>query len=268
MIEEAQRLYSLPPGEFVVARKALVSELKGAGRNDDADTVGKLQKPSVVEHALNAAAWAHPELLQRWAKAARTAIEAQSAAIGGGGAGDLRQATAELRAVTNEVVDGAIEATGDESKRPALLSMIRQLTTVGGITLLAAGVLGSVDPDTDEDLFTGAPIPPPRPESTKETRAKPEKAERAAVKERPQPVEKGPTKAELAQRERAERRRRAAEDAVHEAESAVRRAEAEVRGAKDAAAKAATRLERAERDLRLAHTKLDDRRAGLRTLDS
>jgi hypothetical protein len=47
------RLYSVPPAEFVAERQALVRALRSEGRKDDAAAVGALRKPTRVAWAIN-----------------------------------------------------------------------------------------------------------------------------------------------------------------------------------------------------------------------
>ncbi len=156
--DAALDLYGLPPGEFVGARNALVKSLKRDKRTDDAAAVAALRRPSVADHAINAAARADAQLATVWAAAVVSVADAQSAAIGGGDADDLRAATIALREATRELADRAVAVLANESKRNEVLGALRAATTRPGAAMVAAGILGAADP-TDE-LFAGAPEPP------------------------------------------------------------------------------------------------------------
>ncbi len=153
----AAELYGLAPTEFVAGRNAMVKALKRAKQADDATIVAALRRPSLADHAVNAAARADPGLAQRWAAAVVAVAEAQSSAIGGGTAGALRDTTANLRAETGHLVDAAVAAIGDETKRNDVLAALRAATTRPGAALVATGILGAADPD--DELFAGAPEP-------------------------------------------------------------------------------------------------------------
>jgi hypothetical protein len=157
---EVARLYALDIGSFVAERTALTKEWKKGRRRDDAAVIAALRKPSVVEHAVNAAARSRPLVVRRWAAAIRRADSAQSAAIGGADATDLRSAMADVRAATSELVDAAVTAGGDETKRADIISLIRRLAA-GSTALVVAGVIGSAAAPVEE-LFAGAPDPPER----------------------------------------------------------------------------------------------------------
>ena len=88
--EAALDLYGLAPGEFVGARNALVKSLKREKRTEDAAAVAALRRPSVADHAINAAARADAQLAAVWAAAVVSVSDEQSAAIGGGWRTNLR----------------------------------------------------------------------------------------------------------------------------------------------------------------------------------
>jgi hypothetical protein len=160
LAEEVARLYALAPDAFVAERNSLSKAWKREGRKDEATVIAGLRKPSVVESALNRTARRDPATTGAWGEAARRADAAQSAAIGGGEAADLRQAMAELRTATAALVDAAVRTIGDEAKRDDIAALLRTMP-VGGVPQVIAGVLGSA-PVPDDELFAGAPAPPRR----------------------------------------------------------------------------------------------------------
>lgn len=125
-MDEADRLYAVPPEEFVAARNALAKELRSAGRRADAAVVAKLRRPTPAAWALDQVARTAPDLLEA-ALAAGAALREASDAVAAGGSADLRTATAEERAAATEVVRAAAEHLGRraDALRPVLLATLR-----------------------------------------------------------------------------------------------------------------------------------------------
>jgi hypothetical protein len=71
-------LYSLPLDQFTAARDTLARWLRSQDRGDEAETVGKLRKPSVAAWALNRASRSNPDLVQRLRESHRLLREANS----------------------------------------------------------------------------------------------------------------------------------------------------------------------------------------------
>ena len=226
-----RRLYSLEPSDFTAERNAVVKELKKAKRADDAAFIAGLRKPSAIEHALNTVAREKNDVVARWAKAVGSAVDAQSATIGGGSGTVFREATAELRTATTALVNAAVAALGGGdagTKRGQVATAVQALSAGNGPRLLADGLVGSATLETDTDLFAGAPDPPPRA--------------KAAVK-----PPKGPSPSELAKRKRVEDKRKTAASDVEHAESALRAAERALAAAKARLQKADDELEALDR---------------------
>lgn len=226
-----RRLYSLEPSDFTAERNAVVKELKKAKRADDAAFIAGLRKPSAIEHALNTVAREKNDVVARWTKAVASAVDAQSATIGGGSGTAFREATAELRTATAALVNAAVAALGGGdagTKRGQVATAVQALSAGNGPRLLADGLVGSATLETDTDLFAGAPDPPPRA--------------KAAVK-----PPKGPSPSELAKRKRVEDKRKTAASDVEHAESALRAAERALAAAKARLQKADDELEALDR---------------------
>jgi hypothetical protein len=212
-----RRLYSLDPSDFTAERNAVVKDLKKAKRSDEAALVAALRKPSAVEHALNTVAREKPDVVVRWARAVTSAVDAQSATIGGLPGANFREATAELRTATGTLVNTAVAALGNgdaQTKRGQVAAAVQALSAGNGPRLLVDGLVGSASLETDTDLFAGAPDPPPRPKAA---------AARPA---------KGPSPSEVAKRKRVEDKRKTASRDVEHAESALRSAEKSLATAK------------------------------------
>src|SRR4051794_35199931 len=93
-------LYGLPLEEFTPARDAAARALRKAGEREAAAQVAKLPKPSPAAWAANQVAREQPELIAALLDAGAALRAAQDAAMSGGGAASLREATlAERRAV-------------------------------------------------------------------------------------------------------------------------------------------------------------------------
>lgn len=90
-------LFTVPPGEFIAQRNALVKELSDAGRDDDARTVKQLKKPSMAIWAINQAVRAHPEEVRRLLDAAQVLRKAQRAALTDHGRDELEAAAKRSR---------------------------------------------------------------------------------------------------------------------------------------------------------------------------
>jgi len=260
LTDEVVRLYALPADEFTAARNAIVKEWKRAGRKDDAATIAALRKPSVIESAINHTAHRDPSTTSAWADAARAADAAQSATIGGADAADLRAAVAELRTATAALVDAVVLTIGDDARRDDVATLLRAVP-VGAVHQVTAGVLGSAD-RADDDLFAGAPSPPPRARAERRAPDRPAQG-RTRAKPGPKPAPEKPRAAP--KRVGPSARERELDAAV-----AKRRAELDAAtAARDAAQEelddATRRLDTATRDRAAAERALTNAEAELRT---
>ncbi len=248
--EEVARLYGLAPEAFVAERNATAKAWKKAARSEDAATLAALRKPSVVEDAVNRAARRSPAVVDRWFRALHDAGDAQSATIGGAKPEALRSALAELRAATAALVDAAAEAIGDTTKRTAIEALVRS-TSVAGAEQVRSGVVGSAVV-VDDELFAGAPEPPPRaerqgsaPHAAQRARNTHAVAVEAVADEEPVLAQPQPDAAAL------ERRRRLEADRG-ELEHRLVGSERDVETARVARAAARAKLDSSERELAAA----------------
>jgi hypothetical protein len=128
--------------EFVARREALVRELRGAGRRDEAAEIKALRKPKALAWALDAGALADPDATAELAAAVDAMNDAQ------GGDGDVRAAIARLRAAEEAMVAAAHEAARAHDNpvdRTAVAASLRAV--VGSPASLAALLAGRlVDP--------------------------------------------------------------------------------------------------------------------------
>ncbi|MDO5503357.1 MAG: hypothetical protein Q4G67_09325 [Actinomycetia bacterium] len=63
VVAAAQRLYGVPPEEFIAARKAEVSHAKDDGQKEAAAEIGRLRKPDVAAWALNQVVRERPDVV-------------------------------------------------------------------------------------------------------------------------------------------------------------------------------------------------------------
>lgn len=220
MIDEADRLYSLPLEEFTAERDALAKALRAEGRRGDADAVKALRKPTVT-------VWAVNQVMRTQRKAARSLIAAADRASA---KPSDRDALAAHRAALDELTTaaaGLLSGKGKALSDDALLR-VRDALHAGSLDRdvrddFAAGRLSAEPAPVGFGALSGMPDPPPA--------RKPPPA--------PAPRPKRPTAREqAAARELAAARRR------------VERAEQRV-------ATARARLDEAERELADARAELD-----------
>lgn len=115
-------LFKLPLGEFTAARNALSAQLKKAGRQEQADEVKALTKPTVSAWAVNQLYWRHRKLFDRLLDSGERLRRAQQSGASTREPADARRAViAELNANAEALLrDGEYGATRD---------MLRRVTT-------------------------------------------------------------------------------------------------------------------------------------------
>src|SRR4051812_10117795 len=105
---DVDHLYALPLEEFTPARDAAAKEIRKAGDKETAARVAKLPKPTPAAWTANQVARAQPELIAALLDAGAALRAAQDAAISGGGAAALREATLNERHAIDEVMRAAV----------------------------------------------------------------------------------------------------------------------------------------------------------------
>jgi DNA-binding phage protein len=98
--EIADRLYGLPIEEFTSARNDAATELRNAGRRDEADEVKALRKPTSAAAAVNRLVREHGDQVEEYLAAAAALRDAQFA-----GKGDVAAATKLGRETLDRLVD-------------------------------------------------------------------------------------------------------------------------------------------------------------------
>ena len=254
VLAEARDLYALPPDGFIAARDALVRELKGAGRGDEAAAVKSLRKPSVVAWAVNRAAREAPDQVAALREAGRALRRAQRKALSGGGGDELRAATDERRAVVQQLVAVAVAAIGERgaSHRDAIAATLEaaaiddelgERLSAGTLDKEAQPAAGFGALEGFEVLVGGAAG------GRATTEPEPEEDPAAVRRERAKEARESAKRADAAERLADKARARAddlREKAVTAAESA-KEAESEARRLADEARTERKRAERAEK---------------------
>src|SRR5450432_3732820 len=117
--DETDRLFVVPPAEFVAARKVLASALKAAGRRAEAAAIEKRPRPSVSTWATNQVARREPDLIRELGE-----VTARLQAAGGP---DYAEAMAQHRAVLKTLRAKAEEALIAAGLRAALSALAQVL---------------------------------------------------------------------------------------------------------------------------------------------
>jgi len=257
---DLRALYSVPPAEFVVARKALVGALKAEQRKAEAAAVQQLRRPRLAEHGLNLVARSQPVLVARWAAAVTDMDVAQSHAIGGGGAAQLREVTGTLRGAHAAVLQAAVHELGESgaAQRADINDTLRSLAHPEGVPLLTAGIVGS-EQLGELALFAGAPEPVVQRDRVLSPEPTPKRREQAAGQQGA--AEKSPTpRVDVRELRKLERQAAAALAESEHAELALAAARAALTEAKTAVAAATDRAANARKTARGVDTALTELR--------
>jgi hypothetical protein len=264
---DIDKLYQLPLADFTAARNALAKTLKG----EQAATVKRLEKPTLVPWAVNQLYWRERKTFDRLMASGRALRAAQIAALKGKSA-DLREATAEHREVLAAAVATASQLAADAGAKPqtdALSRMLEALSLAQEAPADAGRLTDLVQPAGFEALAGVTPVAKlsaspaaqggrSAPSAGETTRRPPGAASKTSA----------PTAAEsAAERRRAERaaaERKAAETAVHASERQLDRARAALARAGSHADAVRQQLERAERDAADARKAVEDAERQLR----
>jgi hypothetical protein len=119
------RLYELPPDQFVDARGALRKELRATGNRDEADWVGRLRKPTVAAGTVNRLVRSEQGRVAVLLEAGERLRGAQEGlAQGTADAGELRQAGEEERRSVSDLVAAARELEAAEAPSATVLERV------------------------------------------------------------------------------------------------------------------------------------------------
>lgn len=116
--EGIDRLYELPPEEFVAARGELAKRLRGEGDAAAARRVAALKRPTVAAWAVNQAARRRPELVRDLLEAGDRLRQAQRRALSGLRGDTLRTAGGERRAAVDRLLAVAASALAESGRSP------------------------------------------------------------------------------------------------------------------------------------------------------
>jgi hypothetical protein len=254
VLPAARDLYAQPPDGFIAARDALVKELKAAGKDDDAATVKKLRRPSVVAWAVNQAAREAPDQVTALRDAGQALRRAQRKALSGGGGDELRAATDERRAVVQQLVAAAVAAIGERgtSHRDAIAATLEAAAVDDELgERLSAGMLDKeAQPTAGFGAIEGFEVLTGGAAGGRATaEAEPEEDPAAVKRERAKEAREAVRRADAAERV-AEKARARADDLKEKsaaAAEAAKEAETEARRLADEARTERKRADRAEK---------------------
>ena len=192
---EIQRLYGLPFGEFTAARNTLAKDLKKQGDKDAAEEVASLPKPTVSAWAVNHLFTTDSERMEELLASGERARKALRSILSGGDPGALRDAIQEARDLANDLRDRAVEAVGEETRKPGPAIVDRIATNLQSLAFSPAAEpvieRGWMDvdlPPVGFEVLAGlqlAALPkrapkPPKPAPEKKPAPAPVKADREA----------------------------------------------------------------------------------------
>jgi hypothetical protein len=230
---ETERLYAVPPEEFVKERDALARELRGAGRGDQADRVRQLRRPSV-------ALWAVNQLARRRELDLRRLLRAGERLRGG-----ERRAADDIAAEIDRLVRAARTVVEDSDRRASDDALQRVAST------LRAAVADETHARALAEGRLTEEVAPAGFESM------------AALVGAPAPTgdgERRPARATAASRRRDRARVRAAQEALSEARTQARELRRAADEAERQAGRARAAAERAEADVERAERRLAELR--------
>ncbi len=158
-MDTVDRLYRLPPDEFVAARDELARQLRTSGERVQATEVKALRRPSVAAWALNQVARQRRGDIDTLIEIAEELRRAQQQALTGGEADDLRKASRRRRELVGTLTEAAhsvLTRTGRDA-RPQLAAITAILDAAvanpGVAAVLRTGRLVAEPEPGDLDAF-------------------------------------------------------------------------------------------------------------------
>jgi hypothetical protein len=223
---ELDRLYALPPEEFIAARNELTSRLRKAGQKEAAESVRALRKPSIPVWAVNQLARLHRKEMDALVDAGERLRRAQERAFAGEGGEGVRATTADERAAIRALTKLGERLLAAES-RPATkptLERIAGTLRAAAVDPAASALLvaGRLPDEVESPGFSAlASLAPPRRRG--KTRRADERVDLAARREHEQRVRRLQKRVEQLRRKEAEAARKAerAERAAVDARAAA-----------------------------------------------
>ena len=247
-------LFQLPPAEFTAARNALAGKLKKAGKDEEADRVKGLPKPSLPAWAVNQLYWRHRKAFDQLIEAGERFRTAQGAQLSGKNA-DLRgplEARREALSELTKLAAGVLRhaghnATPDLTRR--VTTTLEALATYGAHP--GAPPAGRLTDDIDPPGFEALAALVPQVGRTKRAGTEPSRVIPFQQKTRePKTGKKKASPEEEARRREEERKAEiaAAKAALAESERALRDAKREAEQAEAELKKAAARAKETEKE--------------------
>jgi hypothetical protein len=240
---ELDRLFGAPPDEFVAARKEVARRLADDGREEEAEQVRALRKPSLPTWAANQVARQAKKDVKRLLDATARVRKVQ-----GEGRGDFAAARGDLDSALDDLVGAAraaIEGAGKKATESTLRRVeqtLRGAATTEPDDLRRGALTQEVEPAGFEALLGSVPAGGPR---------------RAPTPSRPAPSEVAEARRRLSSaREAARERAKAAREAERTASTALKAWER----ARDEAERAGAELEQAEALVAEAEQRLEELR--------
>jgi hypothetical protein len=266
VIDSVDALYQLPLAEFTPARNAMASRLKKAGRQDEANDVKALLKPSLPAWTVNQLFWHHRPAFDALMSVGEKFRQAQARQLSGQ-ATDLRGPLEERREALSSLAKLAAATLRDAGSTPAPDTIRRITSTLEALSTLgdspdgprAGRLVDDVDPPGFESLAALVPrtgdgdhpaggpsrilafrqqkraakAPPRKHESTDEGRRREEEERREQLKQAKAAVQD------------AERELKAARKAAEQAEAALKKVAQQTKEAERGRLEAERRLEKA-----------------------
>jgi hypothetical protein len=248
---EIDRLFELPPEQFVTERDAAAKRLRASGDTAGAAAVARLRRPTVAAWALDQLARRRPDDVRELVALGDDLRRAQRRALSGVGADELRELGVRRRRIVERLAQEADNVLRDTG-RPASAPIHQAITG----TLEAA----TVSPDDAAALLEGRLVRDLTPQSGFgevdgfSVVAPPPRASRARAK---------PARPSSSDRRRLETARTRVDDASQNVERRYddeRRAAEAFRSAEQLADAAGARVVELEHALREARSDLDDAR--------
>jgi flagellar biosynthesis GTPase FlhF len=135
--DDIDLLFRAPLAEFTSTRNTLAARLKEGGRQDDAQRVKLLSKPSISVWAVNQLYWLHREAFDQLIASGKRIRQAQTSSVAGKG-GEIRESLEARRDALSHLVDLATDLLRDSGHKPAPETMRRITTTLEAMSAYAS----------------------------------------------------------------------------------------------------------------------------------
>lgn len=269
-LDSVDALYQVPLSEFTPARNALAGRLKKAGRQDEANEVKTLAKPSIPAWAVNQLFWHHRAAFDALMSVGERFRNAQAAQLSGQSA-DIRGPLEERREALSSLAKLAAATLRDAGHNAAPDTIRRITSTLEALSVLGASpdapqagrLVDDVDPPGFETLAALVPRTgdddQPSGGPSRILAFRQQKQASKAASRRQETTEEGRRRAGEEQKIRLKN----AKAAVQEAERALRAARKSAEQAEGALKKVALQTKEAERAKRDAEQRLEKAAADL-----